>query len=34
MQKGKVFAVFRLGTFGLEVCRVLSDKGGRLLRWM
>jgi trk system potassium uptake protein TrkA len=31
MQKGKVFAVFGLGTFGLEVCRVLSDKGGQVV---
>ncbi len=31
MAKEKVFAVFGLGTFGLEVCRVISEKGGKVI---
>jgi len=31
MKKEKVYAVFGLGTFGLEVCKVLSEKGGRVI---
>ncbi len=29
--QGKVFAIFGLGSFGSEVCRVLSEKGARVL---
>jgi len=29
--EGKLFAVFGLGSFGSEVCRVLSEKGARVL---
>jgi trk system potassium uptake protein TrkA len=31
MRKEKAFAIFGLGTFGLEVCRVLSEKGGQVI---
>ena len=31
MAKEKVFAVFGLGSFGLEVCRGLTEKGGKVL---
>jgi len=31
MKKEKAFAVFGLGTFGFEVCRVLSEKGGKVI---
>jgi trk system potassium uptake protein TrkA len=31
MPDEKTFAVFGLGTFGFEVCRVLSEKGGRVI---
>jgi trk system potassium uptake protein TrkA len=31
MAKEKVFAVFGLGAFGNEVCRVLSEKGGKVV---
>jgi len=31
MAKEKVFAVFGLGAFGNEVCRVLSEKGGKVI---
>jgi trk system potassium uptake protein TrkA len=31
MAKEKLFAVFGLGTFGLEVCRVLALKGGKVI---
>lgn len=31
MAKEKVFAVFGLGTFGMEVCQVLSQKGGKVI---
>jgi len=31
MAKEKIFAVFGLGTFGLEVCRVISEKGGTVI---
>jgi trk system potassium uptake protein TrkA len=31
MKKEKAYAVFGLGTFGLEVCKVLSEKGGRVV---
>jgi trk system potassium uptake protein TrkA len=31
MPREKAIAVFGLGTFGLEVCRVLSEKGGRVI---
>ncbi|MBN2601566.1 MAG: TrkA family potassium uptake protein [Candidatus Marinimicrobia bacterium] len=31
MAKEKVFGVFGLGTFGLEVCRVISEKGGKVI---
>ena len=31
MAKEKIFAVFGLGTFGLEVCRVISEKGGKVI---
>jgi trk system potassium uptake protein TrkA len=31
MKKEKAFAVFGLGTFGFEVCRVLSEKGGKII---
>ncbi len=31
MAKEKVFAVFGLGTFGREVCRVLAEKGGKVM---
>jgi trk system potassium uptake protein TrkA len=31
MEKGKVFAVFGLGTFGREVCAVLAEKGGKVI---
>lgn len=31
MSEEKVFAVFGLGTFGYEVCRVLSEKGGKVI---
>jgi trk system potassium uptake protein TrkA len=31
MAKEKVFAVFGLGSFGLEVCRVLAEMGGKVL---
>ncbi|PIS28666.1 MAG: potassium transporter TrkA [Candidatus Marinimicrobia bacterium CG08_land_8_20_14_0_20_45_22] len=31
MAKDKVFAVFGLGTFGMEVCRSLSEKGGKVI---
>lgn len=30
MKKEKAFAVFGLGTFGFEVCKVLAEKGGRV----
>ncbi|MGC9364975.1 MAG: potassium channel family protein [Fidelibacterota bacterium] len=31
MTKEKVFGIFGLGTFGLEVCRVISEKGGKVI---
>ena len=31
MAKERVFAVFGLGTFGAEVCRVLAEKGGKVI---
>jgi trk system potassium uptake protein TrkA len=31
MEKQKVFAVFGLGTFGREVCQVLSERGGKVI---
>ena len=31
MAKEKVFGVFGLGTFGLEVCREISEKGGKVI---
>lgn len=31
MEKEKIYAIFGLGTFGLEVCRVLSDKGLKVI---
>ncbi|MBU4446380.1 MAG: TrkA family potassium uptake protein [Candidatus Marinimicrobia bacterium] len=31
MAKEKIFGVFGLGTFGLEVCRVISEKGGTVI---
>jgi trk system potassium uptake protein TrkA len=31
MEKGKIFAVFGLGTFGREVCQVLAEKGGKVI---
>jgi len=31
MGKEKVFAVFGLGSFGFEVCRVLSEKGAKVI---
>ena len=31
MPDQKTFAVFGLGTFGFEVCRVLSEKGGQVI---
>ncbi|MFC1480149.1 potassium channel family protein [Candidatus Omnitrophota bacterium] len=31
MEKEKVFAVFGLGTFGLEICKVLSSKGAKVI---
>ncbi len=31
MPKNKVFAVFGLGAFGLEVCRVLAEKGSTVI---
>jgi trk system potassium uptake protein TrkA len=31
MEKGKVFAVFGLGTFGREVCQVLAEQGGKVI---
>jgi trk system potassium uptake protein TrkA len=31
MPDDKTFAVFGLGTFGFEVCRVLSEKGGKVV---
>jgi trk system potassium uptake protein TrkA len=31
MRKEKTFAVFGLGTFGLELCKVLSEKGGSVV---
>ena len=31
MAKGKNFAVFGLGTFGLEICKVLAEQGGRVI---
>ncbi len=31
MSEEKVFAVFGLGTFGYEVCKVLSEKGGKVI---
>lgn len=31
MAKDKVFAVFGLGTFGMEICRNLSEKGGKVI---
>jgi trk system potassium uptake protein TrkA len=31
MKGEKTYAVFGLGTFGLEVCRVLADKGGKVI---
>ena len=31
MEKDKIFAVFGLGTFGLEVCKVLSAKGKKVI---
>ena len=31
MANEKTFAVFGLGTFGFEVCRVLSEKGGKVI---
>ncbi len=31
MPKEKVFAVFGLGSFGLEVCRVLAEKGSQVI---
>jgi trk system potassium uptake protein TrkA len=31
MKKEKAFAVFGLGTFGFEVCRVLAEKGGKVI---
>ncbi|MBN1834331.1 MAG: TrkA family potassium uptake protein [Spirochaetales bacterium] len=31
MAKEKVFAVFGLGAFGNEVCRVLGEKGGKVI---
>ncbi len=31
MAEEKTFAVFGLGTFGFEVCRVLAEKGGKVI---
>ncbi|MDP8299737.1 MAG: TrkA family potassium uptake protein [Candidatus Tantalella remota] len=31
MEKDKVFAVFGLGRFGVEVCRVLASKGAKVM---
>lgn len=31
MKKAKAFAVFGVGTFGFEVCKVLSEKGGNVI---
>ena len=31
MAKEKIFGVFGLGTFGLEVCQVVSEKGGKVI---
>ncbi len=31
MAKEKIFGVFGLGTFGLEVCQVISEKGGKVI---
>jgi len=31
MEQEKIFAVFGLGTFGWEVCRVLSEKGAKVI---
>jgi len=31
MEKARVFAVFGLGTFGFEVCKVLSEKGATVI---
>lgn len=31
MAREKIFAVFGLGTFGFEVCRVISEKGGKVI---
>ncbi len=31
MQSEKTYAIFGLGTFGLEVCMVLADKGGKVI---
>jgi trk system potassium uptake protein TrkA len=31
MPEEKIFAVFGLGTFGFEVCRVISEKGGKII---
>lgn len=31
MAKEKIFAVFGLGSFGWEVCKVLSEKGGKVI---
>lgn len=30
-EKDRLFAVFGLGTFGLEVCKVLSEKGAKVI---
>ncbi len=31
MEKDRIFAVFGLGRFGMEVCRVLSSKGAKVM---
>jgi trk system potassium uptake protein TrkA len=31
MAKERIFGVFGLGTFGLEVCRAISEKGGKVI---
>ena len=31
MAKEKVFAVFGLGSFGMELCTALSERGGKVI---
>ena len=31
MKENKVFAVFGLGTFGFEICRILAEKGAKVI---